>query len=473
MEARPRPRRARAAARLACLALALLSPAGACSRSGGGAAPARSLLLVSVDTLRADRLGAYGDPRGLTPHLDALARESSVFERAYAPAPFTLPSVAALLTGRYPEEAGVRTNAAVVSEALPTLATWLRAHGWRTGAAVGNFVLRSRAGLARGFELYDESFAPRARGEAPERDAASLTDAALALLDALWAPESPLFLWVHYQDPHGPYAPPDADRAPLLAGERERADGRLELPRGPDDRGLASIPRYQYREGRHEVAYYRAGYAAEVRSVDAQLGRLLREIAPGGRLADAVVIFTADHGESLGERDQWFAHGELLSDAVLRVPLLIRVPGRAPERRRDLASLLDVAPTAAALLGLPPPPGLRGRDLFAAPPATAPALYASSLLESSRPRLALIEAEHRVVLAPSAAGAGARELFRLGDDAEDLAAARPEQVRAMARRLQALRAALELAPPTRQRLSDAEREALRDLGYASDPSGSP
>jgi arylsulfatase A-like enzyme len=445
------------------LALALLGAALGCGRE-----TRRDVLLVSVDTLRADRLGAYGDDRGLTPHLDALAAQSSVFERAYAPAPFTLPSVTALLTGRYPEEAGVRTNLAVVAEGLPTLASELRARGWRTGAVVGNFVLRRRTGLARGFERFDDHF-PTARAGAPppERAAAAVTDAALALLDELSAGAEPVFLWVHYQDPHGPYTPPPGYRERNLERERREPGGTLHLEPAADDRGMGGIPPYQQQPGQTEVALYRAGYAGEVQYADEQIGRLLAELRPGGRLAAAVVVFTADHGESLGEGGQWFAHGELLSDAVLHVPLLVRVPGRPPERRRDLASLLDLLPTLAGLLGVEPPQGARGRDLLAPGAASQQeTLYASTLLEASQPRLGVLHGERRLVLSP-AADAHRRELYRLGDDSRDLADAEPEQVKSLQGRLARLRAGLEMAGPRERPLDAAEREALRGLGYAT------
>jgi arylsulfatase len=439
--------------------LALLAVASGCGPAGP------QVLLVSVDTLRADRLGAYGDTRGLTPHLDRLAAESVVFENAYAPAPFTLPSVTALLTGRHPEEAGVRTNAAVVADALPTLAEWLGQRGWWTGGLVGNFVLRARTGLARGFDHYDDRFAPR-KDAAPERTAEELSDAALALL-AQRDPGTPAFLWVHYQDPHGPYTPPPGYRGPLIQAERERPEGLRALPLAENDRGMGGIPPYQYDGSHRQVAYYRAGYAAEIRYADEQIGRLLAETRPGGRLAGALVVFTADHGEALGERDQWFAHGELLSDAVLHVPLLVRVPGREPERRRDLASLLDVVPTLAGLLSIPAPRGARGRDLFAEGAADASvALYATSLLESTRPRRALIAGARRLELALEPGGVPRPALYRRGDDAEDLADQEPERVRRLARRLRELRDGLEVRPPQAPRLSAEEREALRRLGYA-------
>src|SRR5258705_11130146 len=149
-----------------------------------GAPPLQLLLVVTVDTLRADALGAYGSGLGLSPHLDALAAESVVFDAAYAAAPLTLPSLATLFTGRWPEERGVSSNEAALPQGVPTLASELRERGWRTGAVVSNFVLNGSAGLAQGFDRYDDRLPRReAVRHWPERSARDATDAALAMLD--------------------------------------------------------------------------------------------------------------------------------------------------------------------------------------------------------------------------------------------------------------------------------------------------
>ncbi len=436
---------------LACLTCSLLP------------ARPRSILLVSVDTLRADRLGAYGSPLGLTPHLDALAERSLVFEHAYAPAPFTLPSVSAMLTGIHPDELGVRSNAAVLAPGLPTLASQLAQGGWRTGAVVSNFVLRGRSGVGQGFELWDDQLADRERVRGvPEREARATTAAALEIAQQLADGGEPFFLWVHYQDPHGPYTPPPGYREARLA---EGPPDSRRLPVAGDDRGLGGIPPYQLVEGQRDAAFYRAGYDAEVVHVDEQIGRLLAE----GPFSEAIVLFAADHGEGLGERDLWFSHGEHLDEAMLRVPLLLKVPGRAPGVRRDLVSLLDLAPTLLALAGLPASEHVRGRDLLAAGAERVEApLLATTFLESTVPRLALLEGGYRLVLGLRAGAVQTRELYRLGDDASDLAPERPEQAQSMQRRLAELRAELRRPRSRRQQLGDEEREALRALGYGSD-----
>jgi arylsulfatase len=334
----------------ALLAIAL---AAGCRDAAG---PPHHLVLITVDTLRADRLEAYGGALGLTPHLDALARQSEVFFRAYAPSSFTLPSVSAIMTGRYPQELGIWKNESGVPASASTLASELRGRGWRTGAVVSSFVLRKRSGMAAGFDLFDDVLPQReAVRKWPERIAGDTTAAALGVLeDCTAGADTRCFLWVHYQDPHGPYAPPGDRRRRFLEAEREAPDGRRLLPvRGGAP--LGTIPPYQFLEGRRDVAFYRAGYDAEVQYMDEEVGRLLDAFAERGLAKRTAVVFAADHGEALGEGDYWFAHGEFLTDSLVRVPLLIRDPRRSPRRREDLVSLVDLYPTLLALVAGAPP----------------------------------------------------------------------------------------------------------------------
>ncbi len=327
------------------------------------------LLLISVDTLRADRLGSYGSPLGLTPELDALAARSLVFEAAFAPTSFTRPSVSALLTGRYPEETGVFSNLSPLPASVPTLATWLRARGYRTAAVVSNSILSAEAGLERGFERYDDRMQERELTRPRlERSAPRTTDAALAWLEDSAADPRPFFLWVHYQDPHGPYTPPDAYREAYRDLER-RPDDPPALPLGANNAGLHSLPPYQAIGEEREPAFYRAGYDGEVRLADEAIGRLLRSALVRNAADTLVIAFTADHGEALGEGGMWFAHASSLVDALVRVPLLLRVPGQAPARRTEIASLVDLVPTLLAACGVAIPPDLLGRNLLA--PAAA------------------------------------------------------------------------------------------------------
>jgi arylsulfatase A-like enzyme len=394
---------------------------------GCGREPPQHLLLVTADTLRADHLGAWGSGRDLTPRLDALAAESIVFERAWAPTPFTLPSLAALLTGHHPEALQLRDNVAGLPPGVATLAAQLRERGFRTGAVMGNGVVSSKTRMNEGFEVYDtRSMFPEA-SEAPWLRSGRTTDIALDVADALLVrPGERLFLWVHYLDPHGPYDVPEALRSELLPAERARPDGRLVLPHLASSKGSGGIPLYQGGPPEAEVAFYRAGYAGEVAILDRAIGRLLDGLEQRGVLDAAALVFTADHGESLGEDDAWFLHGEQLSEPNLRVPLLIRLPGQRAAVRADPASLLDVVPTLAALFELPAQ-GLRGRDLLRSQPAERSLYLATSEAVSTRRRVALARGEWKLVRSFGQPGeADSEKLFRLPDEERDLAGEHPE-----------------------------------------------
>jgi arylsulfatase A-like enzyme len=438
----------------AAAALALVVALPGC----GGGRP-HHLVLVTVDTLRADHLGAYGDRRGLTPALDALAGASEVFDAAYSAAPFTLPSVSSLLTSRWPEEIGMVSNDTVLPRGVPTLARRLRRRGWRTAAVVSNFILRPAAGLDRGFAVYDASYPGReAHRDIPERIAPATTDAALAALERLVQDgPGPVFLWVHYQDPHGPYLPPDDLRARFIAAEKARPDAERWLPAHDDDSGMGGIPHYQYEAGHHDPAWYRAGYAGEIAYADREIGRLLAGVASLLPADETVLVFTADHGEGLGEDDYWFTHGQLLTDAFVHVPLFVRAPGLRAWRRTDVAAHVDVVPTVLTLLGVPPLPGARGRDLHAGTPATVP--YFAALAASSVPRFGLVHDGFTYVVEEGPGGVR-EDVVPDGADAARRAALRGA--------LRTLRDGLAPSGVAKQAVTSDDRARLRALGYAGD-----
>ena len=428
----------------------------------------RLLLLITVDTLRAAELGVYGSSRGLTPNLDAFAHDASVFTLAYAPSAFTLPSVAGLLTGRYPEELGIRNNESGLPGGVPTLASELAARGWQTGAVVGNWVLRRESGVARGFDHFDDRFPDQeAVRHWPERGAVATTDAAIELVKGCTAvPGARCLVWAHYQDPHGPYDPPPGSREELLAEERRAEDGTRSLAVGEDHRGEGVIPRYQFMDDRREVAWYRAGYRGEVRFVDEQVGRLLAAVEAAGLGDRAVIVFTADHGESLGEHDVWFSHGSRLTDEQVRVPLLVRVPGREPVRRDDPASLVDLMPSLLPLVGesLASFTG-PGRNLFAAGAEEEVSMpYFVTLAADESERMGILLDGFKFVAVESN-GLYAGNLYALGDEETDLSAAAPQVAAALRARLGALRDGLVRVPETRPVLDNDGRERLRQLGY--------
>jgi len=340
--------RASRAARTA-LALAIAIAATACDRS-----PARpDVLLVTVDTLRPDHLSLYGHSRPTSPHIDRLFAEAAVFERAYATEANTPPSVVSLLSGLHPQDHRVRIFYQLIPDEIRILPDLLPPE-YQTAGFVSNIVLTDEAiGLAGRFDHYDdfvdelESY----RGVF-ERRAGRTTDAALTWLREDRDPGRPLLLWVHYIDPHGPYdAPPDKPAS--FSHEGRRAVG------------AARIQRYQLKPGVDDALDYVDRYDEEIAYMDAQVGRLLDGYARTRPLEEALVILTADHGETMLERAIWFMHGHQVFEEIVRVPLLLRGPGVQSGRRGELVSGIDVAPTVLRFVGVEPPPNLRGRVLLA------------------------------------------------------------------------------------------------------------
>jgi arylsulfatase A-like enzyme len=447
---------------------------GACLGACGGARepsvpPGRAVILLTCDTLRADRLGLYGLERGTSPNLDALAREALVYDAAWTTAPLTGPALSALLTGRLPEELGLADNRNVLAGAAETLAERLAAAGVDTAAVVSNWVLRRRtelpgAGVQQGFAHFDdrmESLEP-SRPDLKERLARDTTDAALGWLDGREGhdAERPFFLWVHYQDPHGPYTPPPECYVPPSATD-EGTEGEPALGVGRDQRGRGVLPAYQVVDEERRPEVYRARYEAEIRYFDRELGRLLEGLRARGLLERALVVFTADHGEALGEHGYYFSHGQNLHRELVRVPLLLRPPGGAdaPGRVASPASHLDLWPTVLAAFGLAPGT-VRGLDLLAGtPPETR------VLPQYLRGAWSATGARHRLIVERER-----RQLFDLATDpaeAHDLAAAEPELVRRLTAEHQAfvLRAAGPQLAPAATPQDEAARKELEALGY--------
>lgn len=313
--------------------------APAASAGEGGAAP-RSLVLVTIDTLRADHMSTYGYARPTTPFIDALARDGTLFQNAFAHAPLTLPSHSSIMTGQLPAAHGARTNwEPVRDEGLETLAERCREHGMETAAIVAGFVLNRRFGLDQGFDFYDDEF------ESSYRRAEEVFAATMRWVSGR-ATERPYFLWVHFMDAHGPYMPPP--RAIVELGEA--------LPRNPQV--LEAARRAAILENRtpteDELHWLEVLYDGEIRYVDAVLARLMGELDGRGMLDDALIVLTADHGEGF-DHDYYFDHGDRLYDSQLHVPLLIvdRAGTRVPRGRvvEDLVRSVDILPTVSELMG--------------------------------------------------------------------------------------------------------------------------
>lgn len=313
-------------------------------------AAVRTVVLVTIDTLRADFLGAYGSKLASTPAFDALAARGALFERAIAASSSTIPSHATMLTGLPPRRhsAGARNGDTRLAGAT-TVAQHFQQEGWQTAAFVSNAVLQRRSGLASGFARYDQNLPEREEFRVTfERRAPETVEAALHWLGK--HEDQPVFLWVHLQDPHGPYTPPSewVDKIPVP--ESPGADEvRLEVKTW--DNPIGGIPAYQALDGLDRPSQYTRRYAAEIAYTDAALGQLIEGLNSRG---DSAIVLTADHGESLGEADRWFQHGHTSTIDLARIPLLVVAPGIEPQRRPELVGHVDVAPTLLDLAGLPP-----------------------------------------------------------------------------------------------------------------------
>jgi choline-sulfatase len=309
----------------------LLAMPLACTPAPPAKPQAPNVLLVTIDTFRADRVGI-----GAAPAIDRLAASGLRFTSARATVPLTLPSHASIHTGLLPPAHGVRENGAPLADAHQTLARMLKAAGYDTAAFVGAFVLDRRFGLAAGFDTYDDQIPrdPNAteRLEA-ERPASAVVDRAIAWLDRRArpataagptppAPPAPFFLWLHLYDPHAPYEPP------------------------PEYRARAQTP-----------------YDGEIAYADAQLARLLDALSARGQMDRTLVVVAGDHGEGLGDHGER-THGMLLYDSTLRVPLVVVAPGVAAGTRDDAVSLTDIAPTILQAAGVAAPEAMKGRDLL-------------------------------------------------------------------------------------------------------------
>jgi len=326
-----------------------------------------NVVLLSIDTLRADRLGCYGGSVA-TPNIDRLASEGALFENAACPMPMTRPSLATIHTSLYPREHGVESNARTLSPDAVTLAEVLQAAGYETAAFTPARLLSPSSGLAQGFATYS---APQAH-HVDARSAATLALDWLATRD----PAKPFFLWLHLFDPHLPYAPPPE----YVAGTSDREISWQSLIATAREHG-GDVPS-SVLERALEL------YAGEVAYVDHWVGAVRAKLEELGALENTVVVFTADHGECF-DHGIFFEHADCLYDGAVRVPLLVRYPPliRARSRVASQVENLDVAPTILALAGLPPAPTFHGRSLLEAP-------------ASSQDRFALIE--HPVYEAQSA-----------------------------------------------------------------------
>jgi arylsulfatase A-like enzyme len=386
-----------------------------------------NLLLMTLDTTRADYLGTYGGPKDVTPNLDGLAAQGVTFEDTESAAPLTLPAHEAILTGRFPPHDGAVDNGVTFDLPTPTLAEILHERGYRTAAFVGSYVLHARWGLNRGFDLYDAPFTGNPlKPNGLRRSGLAVSDAALPWLAA--NASQPFFAWLHFYDAHEPR--PSA---------------------GPS----ASEP-----------------YTAGIQRVDASVGRIIAALSSTQMLDRTVVVVLADHGESLGEHGE-ATHGIFLYESVIHVPLILRLPGGRASglRMAGVSRSVDILPTVLALLGFESPGDIDGVNL--APYIThrryLPALDARAETDYPRRRYGWSPLRAIRVDRYKAVDAPLPELYDLASDPQERRNIASVQPTVLATLLNRLRKPTEspstLVKPARPDL--ASRVALASLGYVS------
>ncbi len=313
------------------------------SKTAAPDAPRPNIVLITVDTLRADHMSLYGYKRDTTPEIAAWFSQGSVYNRAYSTTSYTPSSIVSVLTGLYPQNHKVRYFLQWLDEDLETLQGLLGEAGYRTAGIVSNVVLSSEyMALDEQFGYYDDYVTEQERFRKMfERTGAPTTDAALTWLKSQHEPETPFFLWVHYIDPHGPYTPPapaarNFDHADALPIDPNRIPAHQRYPNIVD--GLEYVDLYD-----EEIAYF-----------DREVGRLLRALETTPGFDEMLVFLTADHGESMMDHESWFEHGYHTYEELIHVPLAVRGPGFGPARVDVPVSIVDIAPTIYSALGLSP-----------------------------------------------------------------------------------------------------------------------
>jgi len=432
-----------------------------------------NIVLITLDTLRADHLGYSGYARGRTPHLDAFAQGAIRFTTAFTSINTTLASHAAMLSGRFPHSIGVPRNAFPVPEDVPLLQELLRAKGYETAAFVSSLAVCSRMGLARGFDHYDEVF-DLGHGDQLQRRAETTTRAVLAWLEN--GPREPYFLWVHYFDPHYPYDPPAPHDALYGSGYQGPANGSMEYLQDLWDREASGVSPTEM-----DLQRLVDLYDGEVAYLDHWLGPLFNWLDQPERRARTLVVIAADHGESLTEHDYLFNHGLHLYQPSMHVPLLVRPPGRMDWQPRSLdvpVQTHSIGPLILAHAGLAAPAGSSGDHLgvliWGEPPWRCPAAFGEAsqpwIVEQQYPgeyqnlhkAQMVVDYPWKLIVTPYRGQVELYDLQRDPAELVDVASEHPERVEEMRRELarwrgEELRIGARIDPEVLRR--------LRSLGY--------
>jgi arylsulfatase A-like enzyme len=421
------------------------------------AAESPNVLLIVIDTLRADHLGCYGYDRDTSPNIDRLSETGVLFENAYCQSPVTSPSVASIFTSKHPRSHGVSRCGHVLAPTFPTLPEMLKGNGFKTAGFISSFVLGSQFGLARGFDHFDEEFSAEGSSlffndsESPRQDVAFDQTGDITTRKALkWMRKNrgdAFFLFIHYFDPHGPYGSP-----------------KQFVKRFPE-------------EAYQPIGEVVARYDDDIRFVDAEVGNVIRGLNDEGLIDSTLIIVTADHGEGLGEHGQK-EHGGLLYDEQTRIPLIVSLPGVVPENLKieHNVQTVDILPTVLDFVGVENDADFSGASLMKLIQGTEKSFDRPVFLER---RYSVPPGDPRRANIPEYIGvrhknkkyfwspqrgreelydvvADARELHNIAEDDPETA----ENLRAMLDRWRKAE-----GPGSDQKINQETREKLKALGY--------
>lgn len=407
------------------------------------------MLLIVVDSLRADRLSSYGYGHPTSPNLDRLAADSVRYERAYSQASWTTPSVGSLLSSQYPTRLGIRSATSALHDGLVLLPEVLRDHGYATAAVVSHEFCSSRWGFDQGFEYFNEEHMGGHQGVT----GLDVSHEAIGYLRERWDRRRPFFLMVHYFDPHYSYY----EHEGLTFGADEPYRG--EIHSGIPFHRIEKLRRRGELRPRDVAALERL-YASEVAYTDRAIGEVLDYLRSADLYDGAVIVFTADHGDEFLDHGG-FGHTKTLYDEIVRVPLFVKLPGQEPGVERRPVALLDLYPTIVEAAGVAVPSWIEGRSLHSTGER-------SVFTETARKavRQAVVSGRYKLI---RTSGAGRVELYDVvGDPAEtrDLAASEPAVVRRLTRELNAWSRRLASSVlDAHTSLTREDEEKLRALGY--------
>jgi len=380
---------------LALLALLAFLPTGCHDDEPAPTHAGINVLLLTIDTLRADHLSSYGYPRQTSPAIDGLAARGVLFENAFTYWPKTRGSFAAMFTSLYAAQHGLTVRDRDLPGYNQTLAETLRASGYQTAAAVDNGNLDRELGFAQGFDRYEQVWL---RGDTEEERTELLTRFAVEFLESYEEPE-PFFLWIHYVNPHTPYEPPE-DLLDLFRGDEV-------VPRGPK---LDQVVGYHGGVNRHLPiagdSYwgdYVDRYDAEILFADRHIGHVLEALDKSRHNGSTLVVLASDHGEALGEHNYYFDHGYDLFDPSLRVPLILSFPGILPQGEivQGAVSTLDIFPSILDLAQVTFPPELEGRSLLPLVRQSEERLHDRLFFQNDHHQMAIFDGRLKLVSYPA------------------------------------------------------------------------